>query len=185
MQVRVTDVKRWVGREETLHFREAWPALVHERAEGPVRDPAEVTVVVRNTGGALVADLRGEAQMWVVCARCLTPFWLTVPFAAVEEFREEPGPYESDQDYYRYQGDHIDLDPIVADLVAVAAPLAPLCHPDCQGLCPVCGANRNETACGCERPADPRWEALTRWRPEPDPAEGARPARKTEHPRKD
>jgi len=40
-------------------------------------------------------------------------------------------------------------------------PLVPLCAPSCQGLCPRCGVNRNETECGCaEAPADPRWDAL-------------------------
>jgi uncharacterized protein len=35
------------------------------------------------------------------------------------------------------------------------------CRPDCAGLCPVCGANRNEQSCDCspDEP-DPRWDAL-------------------------
>ena len=28
-------------------------------------------------------------------------------------------------------------------------PLISVCKPDCKGLCPVCGANRNVTGCGC------------------------------------
>ena len=28
-------------------------------------------------------------------------------------------------------------------------PLVPLCAEDCRGLCPTCGANLNEGACGC------------------------------------
>ncbi len=40
-------------------------------------------------------------------------------------------------------------------------PMKPLCRPDCKGLCPTCGADRNETACSCEEPtADSRWAAL-------------------------
>ena len=39
-------------------------------------------------------------------------------------------------------------------------PLAPLCSEDCQGLCPVCGANRNTEPCDCAPVADPRWAAL-------------------------
>ena len=32
---------------------------------------------------------------------------------------------------------------------------------DCRGLCPVCGGDRNERDCDCERQApDPRWSAL-------------------------
>ena len=40
-------------------------------------------------------------------------------------------------------------------------PLAPLCRPDCAGLCPSCGADRNEGPCGCvPAAANGRWAAL-------------------------
>jgi len=42
-----------------------------------------------------------------------------------------------------------------------------VCSPDCKGICPVCGRNRNETACQCPaepvpdvESADDRWKAL-------------------------
>lgn len=171
MQVRVTDVKKWVGREETVQFREPWPLLVAERAEAPLKQPAAIEVTVRNTGRALLAEVHGEAEISLVCSRCLTPFWLKLSFSTVEEFREEPGPYEADAEYYRYLGDHIDLDPILADLVALAVPLAPVCSADCKGLCPHCGINRNQATCDCAAGVDPRWEALAGWNPagpEPD-----------------
>lgn len=38
---------------------------------------------------------------------------------------------------------------VVREQVLVALPLRPLCRPDCLGLCPACGGNRNETACSC------------------------------------
>jgi len=38
--------------------------------------------------------------------------------------------------------------------------MAPLCMEDCAGLCPQCGANRNEGDCGCVAPRDPRWANL-------------------------
>jgi uncharacterized protein len=43
----------------------------------------------------------------------------------------------------------------------LSLPVRTLCKPDCKGLCPRCGKNRNLEACTCEEgPADPRWEAL-------------------------
>ena len=36
----------------------------------------------------------------------------------------------------------------------LAIPMKPLCRPDCQGLCPHCGTNRNVATCTCEN----RWE---------------------------
>ena len=36
-----------------------------------------------------------------------------------------------------------------------------LCKEDCKGLCPHCGADRNETDCCCEKKQiDPRFAAL-------------------------
>jgi uncharacterized protein len=37
-------------------------------------------------------------------------------------------------------GDLLDLEPVVRDAVVLALPLAPLCDPDCPGLCVECGA---------------------------------------------
>ena len=46
----------------------------------------------------------------------------------------------------------------------LALPMKPLCREDCRGLCPVCGGNRNVTACACETHVpDPRWTALKGW----------------------
>jgi len=42
----------------------------------------------------------------------------------------------------------------------LALPVKALCAPDCKGLCPACGTNRNETSCGCADEADPRLVAL-------------------------
>jgi len=48
-----------------------------------------------------------------------------------------------------YVEDEIDLLPLVRDTVLLAIPLAPLCRPDCKGLCPDCGANLNTGTCTC------------------------------------
>lgn len=160
MQVRVADVKKWAGRSEQSRLEEPWPETVERRTGSRPAGPAVVDVLVRNTGGALVVEISGTARVEATCSRCLRPFWLDVPFSTVEEFREEPGPNDQWLGYSRYQADQLELDEVVADAIAVAMPLAPVCRPDCRGLCPVCGADRNETECGCVPEADPRWEAL-------------------------
>ena len=38
-------------------------------------------------------------------------------------------------------------------------PAKVLCGEDCKGICPVCGANRNEKDCGCDTVVlDPRMQ---------------------------
>jgi uncharacterized protein len=57
----------------------------------------------------------------------------------------------------------------VHDAIFLELPLAPLCRPDCQGLCPECGADKNEAPCECPGPVDPRWATLDALRfDEPD-----------------
>ena len=58
-------------------------------------------------------------------------------------------------------GEELDTEPLVAEQVLLEAPMKPLCAPDCKGLCPRCGADRNVTPDCCPEPAvDERWEAL-------------------------
>jgi len=69
--------------------------------------------------------------------------------------------------------DWLDLEPLAHDACILELPLAPLCGPDCLGLCPECGANRNHETCTCTEKTDPRWaglaglgafEAIPEWR---------------------
>ena len=56
---------------------------------------------------------------------------------------------------------------ILAGSLLLALPVNLLCSDDCAGLCPQCGADRNEVECGCEppeiavpEPEDNPWAAL-------------------------
>lgn len=51
-----------------------------------------------------------------------------------------------------YSGDGIALDDVVTEQVLLSAPMKVVCGPDCQGLCPLCGANRNIEPCHCAAP---------------------------------
>ena len=49
--------------------------------------------------------------------------------------------------------------------LALILPVKLLCHADCRGLCPRCGADLNRAACDCRDPApDPRLAVLAEWR---------------------
>ncbi|MBI3635882.1 MAG: DUF177 domain-containing protein, partial [Candidatus Rokubacteria bacterium] len=57
--------------------------------------------------------------------------------------------------------DELDVSRLVETETSLALPMKPLCRPDCRGLCPLCGGNRNVVSCTCEtRPPDPRLAAL-------------------------
>lgn len=60
-----------------------------------------------------------------------------------------------------YEGEGVALADVVREQLLLWLPVRSLCGPDCKGLCPVCGGNRNEAECDCrESFSDPRWEAL-------------------------
>lgn len=142
-------------------------------------------------GGAAELDLymedqnvfvRGMLDGWVevACSRCVGPVKLVVaepitvtylPNAQVAEEDEELAGDEGevptaalddgDMDVYSYQGEEVDLEPLLREQIILAVPFAPLCREDCKGLCPVCGIDLNTGSCTCDRtPIDPRWSAL-------------------------
>jgi uncharacterized protein len=96
------------------------------------------------------------------CGRCLEPFML--PVDASFDLRYQPhtentgeGEREVEEDDLTtafYENDEIDLGHLMHEQFYLALPMKPLCREDCRGLCPVCGANLNAGACGC----NPQWE---------------------------
>jgi uncharacterized protein len=121
----------------------------------------------------IVADIRLKGnfsgKFQVPCARCVEP--VEIPLSA--EFDLIFRPAEADSEALErsitapeteigyYLKDSLLLEDVLREQVLLSLPVRTLCKPDCKGLCPRCGENRNSTACTCEEgPADPRWEAL-------------------------
>jgi uncharacterized protein len=113
-----------------------------------------------------------SARIDVACARCLSPFGIDAA-AEIAELYTEPGPdAEEVEPGYEVRDGSIDLDALVRDALLPLLPVAPVCRPDCRGLCPTCGADRNVEDCSCAEPVrDTRWGALEALRlSEPPPS---------------
>jgi len=91
------------------------------------------------------------------CCRCLAEFDLPVeiefkyvlmPAGDLGE-KELELTYE-DLEHSYYETDTINLGQIIAEQVVLQIPVKPLCTVSCEGLCPVCGINRNIEKCGHE-----------------------------------
>ena len=124
----------------------------------PDGSDVSVEVVVELVHGGVLVSGAVTAPWEGACRRCLGPA-RGVLRSKVRELFEENGDPEV---VYRMGRATLDLEPLVRDAVLLDLPLAPLCRPGCAGLCPVCGANRNDTACTCERAERSRgpWSAL-------------------------
>jgi len=121
----------------------------------------------------IVADIRLRGQFagtfQVPCARCVEP--VEIPLEAEFDLIFRPAEADSEApersitavetEIGYYLKDSLSLEDVLREQVLLALPVRTLCKPDCKGLCPRCGENRNSTACNCdEGPKDPRWEAL-------------------------
>jgi len=89
--------------------------------------------------------VRGEG----VCSRCLA----VVAIDLDEEVDEAIVPGSEPQDPLTLDnvlhGMALDVGDLARQVVDAALPLRLLCKENCAGLCPQCGANRNEGACAC------------------------------------
>jgi uncharacterized protein len=113
--------------------------------------------------GTVSAPTSGE------CARCLTPITgdveidLTELFAYPDSATDETT--ESDE-IGRVgasgQPDTVDLEQPIIDAIGMALPFAPLCRPDCVGLCPQCGVPLATAEPDHHHDQiDPRWAKLS------------------------
>ena len=108
--------------------------------------------------GTVSAPTSGE------CARCLTAITGDVEIGLTELFAY-PGSAteattESDE-VGHVVDDTIDVEQAIVDAVGLALPFAPLCRPDCAGLCPHCGVRLDEADPGHQHEQiDPRWAKL-------------------------
>ncbi|MBI4883751.1 MAG: DUF177 domain-containing protein [Actinobacteria bacterium] len=156
--VNAADLLRRPGSDRVLE-------LTLPLAEIDVVDPArfvagaEVAVRLKLESLSDGIVVVGELQTpWIgTCRRCLLP----TSGVAVSDVHELYQRVVSATDAFEIVGDQLDLTPAVRELVMLDAPTTPLCRPDCAGLCPECGINRNDETCACVAPArDSRWAAL-------------------------
>jgi uncharacterized protein len=135
---------------------------------------ADIVATHTNPGAYLEGDVR--ATISEQCSRCLRPIETPVQTHFAEQYystidvvsgdaQEEPP-----RDAKRIGSDfQIDLTPLLREELILATPLAPLCKPDCKGLCLACGRDLNEEPHDHDAPVDERWSTLAKlkeFRPE-------------------
>jgi uncharacterized protein len=142
--------------------------------QGALASSGRVEVLHEHRGPKeIVADIRLKGSFTgnfqVPCARCVEP--VEIPLAAEFDLIFRPVAADSDApersitaqetEIGYYQKDGVALEDVLREQVLLSLPAKTLCKPDCKGLCPRCGENRNAQPCSCEEgPANPRWEAL-------------------------
>jgi uncharacterized protein len=124
---------------------------------------------VKNLTGTLHATRTGQgvymhgsltAAALIECVRCLDEFDQILT-AELDELFVYPPQKDVEPELTISEEAILDLNPILRELFILDIPIQPVCRTDCQGLCPVCGENRNEQQCEHpEEKIDPRMAVL-------------------------
>ncbi|MBR7164032.1 MAG: DUF177 domain-containing protein [Clostridia bacterium] len=117
--------------------------------------------VIENVGGVL--ELSGEAKgsFAVPCARCMKITTQHYCVAISETYAHENAEGVDLEAVLTFVGTSIDLGEAIWPNVLLSIDTKYLCQPSCKGLCPMCGADLNETSCDCaEDEIDPRLAGL-------------------------
>lgn len=113
--------------------------------------PATLHGAVINAGDGVVLTGEVRASLSAECSRCLEPFVLEITgtleglYTTPEKATELP----EGQEWEPVGTGVIDLAPAIEAAVRIELPFAPLHDPECLGICPECGCDRNVEACEC------------------------------------
>ena len=140
-------------------------------------EPVAGRVRLLRTNRGILASAKLLTTLALECSRCLRDIALPVAVDIEEEYLPSidlasghPLPATDEPDVARLTDHHeLDLETPVREAIQLAEPIAPLCRPDCPGLCIVCGGRLDEGV--HDHPdddVDPRLEALRGFRPEAD-----------------
>jgi uncharacterized protein len=135
--------------------------------------PVEGEVGLTRTTRGILAHARLETALRAVCSRCLIEITVPVRVDLRDEYLPSldlatgrPLPVDDEPDVMRLNDHHeIELETPVREAIWLAEPFAPLCRPDCRGLCIVCGGRLEEGEHDHpDTDIDPRLEALRAFR---------------------
>lgn len=113
--------------------------------------PVAVVARIARTNRGVIVTGRVRTGLADTCGRCLAS--LRIPIDAPIE--EEVLPLidlqsgltldaSAEPEMVRLTDHHeLDLEPLAREAIQLAAPIAPVCRPDCRGLCPECGIDLN------------------------------------------
>lgn len=163
-RVAVGALLRHPGTSREVRLREPFDpeGVLGARSRGAAEVPAGADVEARMTLTSFVGGITARGVLVVPwraqCRRCAAEASGVLEAHVDERFR--PGATPDDEDDYPLDDESVDLAPLVRDAVVLELPLAPLCRPDCAGLCATCGEDRNVASCRCQPERDVRWATL-------------------------
>jgi uncharacterized protein len=146
--------------ESTLAPKEL--ELVAERVQ--FRDPVRVSATVTRMQEDVLAEGKARTKAHLECSRCLEDVEVDLSGEFEALYVPETGRFAKRMDHPDFAGGDqrvnfyseltVDISEEIRQCILLELPSKPLCRPDCAGLCPQCGRNRNEGPCGCKEDAE-------------------------------
>lgn len=116
-------------------------------------DPIEGHLRLARTNRGLLVKADLTTSLAAQCSRCLRDIEVPIAIAIEEEALPTLDPhtgqpvlaYAGDEEPLRLTDHHeLELEIPIREAILLAEPIAPLCRPDCPGLCLVCGERLDE-----------------------------------------
>lgn len=163
-----------------IPFAETWKPNGFDFADSGVEQKGPLTAegvaeLLPHTGGEVRIQGRVQGNLETECDRCLgrASFPIDAPFdlfyraaaSVAEEADEDAAIDEGEAQMGFYELPGLELEDIIREQLLLQLPMQRVCSAECKGICPICGANRNDGACKCggqleANPGDDRWMAL-------------------------
>lgn len=130
----------------------------------PAGSPVQLDIRLEAVTEGVYVSGTAEATLEGECSRCLDPMAdeVTAEIGELFAYPDSVTDETTDEDELpRVVDELVDVEQTVRDALLVDLPLAPLCRPDCPGLCSECGEKWAALAPDHGHESiDPRWAAL-------------------------
>lgn len=160
MRIDISPVLKYDGEQIEFDTQLDLTELQGAYGEKPLREPVRVCGRVENLHGSVRITMEVSGRLHFLCDRCTKPYELPFRYPLDAMVTTDPAAEETEELIFA-EGSRIDLALQASILIGLHMPFKHLCKEDCKGLCPICGADRNEVECDCKPDRhDPRWDAL-------------------------
>ena len=105
------------------------------------------TVRASKVQQGILATVDCSCEIDLECMRCLEMFHTQLQSHFEELFYFHYLRENQDAELFLPESGYMDLQDLVRDYLVMEIPYAPICKPDCKGLCPICGKNLNLGPC--------------------------------------
>jgi uncharacterized protein len=131
--------------------------------------PVAVVARIARTNRGIIVTGGVRTGLAETCGRCLAALRIPIDVPIEEEVLPlvdlQSGlrlDTSAEPEVFRLTDHHeLDLEPLAREAIQLAAPIAPVCRPDCRGLCPDCGTDLNAAPHDHgDAPGDPRLARL-------------------------